>query len=104
MWLSAAPRPPAGRTTASGFPTLARRMLTGMVRETHATMILTMTEFRILLTTAHWSPTSTREIAMVTQKAMPATTALALKTHFKRMLMEMARVTLVMMILMVMDD
>ena len=78
MWPSAAPRPPAGRTTVLGFPTLARRMLTGMGRETRATMILTMTESQILLTTVHWSPTATRLIAMVTQKETPATTALAL--------------------------
>ena len=75
----------------------------GMGRETRVTMILTMMDIRILLTTVHWSPTATREIAMVTQKETPATTALALKTHFKRMLMEMVTVMLAMMILMAMD-
>ena len=77
-------------------------MLTGMVKETRATMILTMTESRILLTTAHWSPTEIRLTVMVTQKEMSATTVPTSAT-IKRMLMEMVRVMLVMMILMVMD-
>ena len=64
MWTSAAPRPPAGRTTAPLFPTLARRMLTVMALVTRVMMTRIMMVFQTSQTTAKLCLTLTRRTLM----------------------------------------